>query len=245
MRMGRASVTEYINEILLADRPLNYYLNISAMSERAFDMLMGAVLARSLHLRMYQPPRMPARIYMPCRPNDVELLHVLAGFGFQNDDGEIGMRRILNPNDRIPMPPVGCKIAPVILENEQDYEGLLQRVNQYSLTTKTMDWVVHLQQEQMFTVYGVWQDSRLLGELVLTAYGTEGRIEFIYTSQHAQRRGVATSLIAHAGDVLLRSGIRSANAVVWKRNIKAMTLFQAMGYDSVSPIILYPGIDIL
>lgn len=243
MKLGSASVVEYINDTLLPERPLNYYVSINAREDRAFDMLLGAVLARSLDLHRRQR-RMPARIYVPCRPSDTELLRNLQSFGFQNDDAEIRMRRILHLSDQIPQPPVGCTIAPVVLEDEVDANGLLERVNRYSLTTRSRDWLMRLQQEQLFTVLGVWQDSRLLGELILTAYGTEGTIEFVYTRPEFRKRGVATSLIAYAGNMLLQNAIRSLNAQVWRRNQRAMTLFQAMQFDSVSPIILYPGIDL-
>lgn len=243
MKLGSSTVIEYFNDTILPERPLNYYVTINAMEERAFDMLMGASLARAMDLHAYQP-HIPARIYLPCRPNDTELLRLLQTFGFQNDDGEIRMRRILNAADRVPMPPVGCVIAPVLLEDQTDAEGLLARINKNSVIAKSIGWIERLQQEQSFGVFGVWQESRLLGEIVLTSYGTEGRIEFLYTKPECRNRGVAISLIAHAGDLMLRAGIRTLNAEVWKRNIPAMTLFQATSFDSVSPIILYPGIDL-
>lgn len=243
LRCGGASVIEYFNETLLPERPLNYYISINALTQQAFDMLIGAVMARVLELHSYQPG-IPARMYVPCKPNDLQLLQSLQAFGFHNDDAEIRMRRIMNPKDRPTPPPVGCVIAPVILETEEDYDGLLHRLNRVSLTARSIDWLMRLQQEQMFTVYGCWQDARLLGEMVLTAYGTEGRIEYLYTLPEYRNRGVAISLIGFAGDVLVRSGIHSVNAVVWRRNVAAMTLFQSMQFDSVAPIILYPGIDL-
>lgn len=243
LRLGSASVVEYVNETLLPERPLNYYVNIKAQEERAFDMLLGAVMARALDLRRYQPA-MPARIYAPCRPNDTQLLRNLQMFGFQNDDAEIRMRRILHLDDVIPKPPVGCVIAPVVIEDAVDSEGLLRRINQYSLTARSANWLASLQEEPLFTVFGVWQDNRLLGEMILTAYGAEGRIEMLYTRPEYRDRGVAKALIGFAGDMLMQDGIRSLNAEVWRRNIPAMTLFQAMHFDSVQPVILYPGIDL-
>lgn len=243
MRIGSASVVEYINESLLPERPLNYYVNIRTTDERAFDMLIGAAMARSLDMRKKQP-KVPARIYTPCPPNDVAMLRNLQSFGFQNDDAEIRMRLILQESKHAYQPPVGCVIEPVSMADERDMEGFLQRVNRVSLTSRSLEWIYQLRQAQLFTVYGVWQDARLLGELVITAYGSEAHIEMLYTRPEFRRRGVARALIQHTSNRLLRQGIRTLNAEVWRRNVSAMELFQSMRFDSVSPIVLYPGIDL-
>jgi len=243
VKRGSAAVVEYINHGLLPERPLNYYISISAQDERSFDMLMGAVIARSMQLRG-QNPGLAARMYAPCKPHDQQLLRSFMEYGFRNDDAIVRMRRILSDTDRTPNPPVGCAISPVLLENSDDAEGLLRRVNAYSVTERGMDWLYRLQQEQLFAVYGVWQEGKLLGEMVLTAYGAEGRIEMIYTRPEYRRRGIATALSAYAGQVLLRNGIRSLNAEVWRRNINALSLFETLRFESVAPTILYPGMDL-
>lgn len=243
MKCGSAIVVEYINQNLLPERPLNFYISISAMTERAFDMLMGAAIARSMELRR-QNPRMKARIYTPCKPHDTQRLRGFMEFGFQNDDAMIRMRRILSDSDRMPNPPVGCSVSPVILEDDDDMNALVERLNAYSITARGIDWVRMLRQEQLFTVLGVWQEERLLGEMVLTAYGAEGRIEMMYTRPEYRRRGVALALIAYAGRVLLQNGIRSLNAEVWRRNTLAMSLMGKAGFESVSATVLYPGVDV-
>lgn len=243
MKCGSAAVVEFVNHNLLPERPLNYYISINAMTERAFDMLMGAVLSRSLQMRE-RSPNLLARIYAPCKPHESGLLRNFQEFGFRNDDAIIRMRRILSDTDRVPNPPVGCVVAPVILQDQDDFNTLLQRANAYSIVAKTSDWIYRLNQEQMFTVYGVWQDERLLGEMILTAYGAEGNIEMIYTRPEYRRRGIGSALISCARQLLLQNGIRSLNVEVWRRNRPAMHLFEENKFESVSPVILYPGIDV-
>ncbi|MCL1964617.1 MAG: GNAT family N-acetyltransferase [Firmicutes bacterium] len=243
MKCGSAAVVEYINHTVLPDRPLNYYISISAETDRAFDLLMGAVLARSIELRQKRPS-LAARIYTPCKPYDTELLRSFQAYGFQNDDAIVRMRRILSDSDRLPNPPVGCAIAPVVLENDEDTGSLLRRVNAYSVTARSPDWLMRLQQEQLFLVFGVWQEGLLLGEMILSAYGAEGRVEMLYTRPEFRRRGVAASLVAYAGELLKQNGIRSLNAEVWRRNLPAMFLFETMRFESVSPTVLYPGINL-
>lgn len=243
-KLGTASVIEYYNVALLPHRPLNYYLRLHMRQddERALDMLMGGLLARSLQLAARQTAS--ARIYMPCQPGDTKLLRALQAFGFQNDDAEIFMRKILNASEKVVQPPVGCVIRPVLMENEQDYDGLLARVTPHSLMARSRGWLLRMAEEQFFGVFGVWQESRLLGEIILTAYGTEGRIEFVYTRPEYRRRGVARALIAHASDLMLQRGQHVLYAEVWRRNERAMPLFQQMHFDSAMPIVLYPGLSI-
>ncbi len=243
MRCGNAAVVEYINHTIFPERPLNYYVSLNAFHERAFDILLGAALARAMQLRARRPD-LPARIYAPCKPNDPQLLRAYTECGFQNDDAVIRMRRVLTDGDRGVNPPVGCAIAPIVLEDQADCDGLLDRVNAYSVAARSQDWLVRLQDEQIFAVYGVWQDDLVLGEMVLTAYGAEGRIEMIYTRPEYRRRGVATALIAYAGQLLLRNGIRSLTGEVWRRNLPTMSLFETLRFESVSPVILYPGINL-
>lgn len=245
MKCGNATVIEFVNEALVPERPLNYYVTISAMYSRAFDMLLGAVLARALELRRYQP-RLPARIYVPCRPNDTQLLDALTEFGFRNDDAELRVRKVLTESNTPANPPVGCFIAPVLLETGGEVTGLLQRINRYSLTARSVEWVARLQEEaQHLIVRGAWQDDTFIGECVVTVYGAEGHVEMIYTEPEFRERGVATSLLDHVGRELLENGVRLLTAEVWQRNRGAVYLFHSARFDNADPTILYPGMDLL
>lgn len=243
LKMGSATVVEFINEDILPERPLNYYVSISAMDERALDILMGAVRARAMEMRSYNA-HMAARLYVACRPSDQAFMRDLQQYGFDMGDAEIRMRKILHASGRMPGPPVGCVVAPVELEDEVDMRGVLDRSNEYAVTAKPFEWLSRLQGEQYFAVYGVWQDMSLLGQMILTAYGTEGWVQSIYTETGYRKRGVATAMLAHAERVLMDKGVKTINAQVWRRNTRAMSLFQSMKYDSVEPITLYPGVDL-
>lgn len=242
MKLGSATVVEFFNDALLPERPLNYYITMRAMDDRAFDMLMGAAYARA-YAMWTRHPGAAARMYIPCKPTDAALLHSVQAYGLENDDAEIRMRRFLSASDAIAQPPVGCVVSPVILEDEVDAEGLVSRLNRHAVTARNVDWVQRLQQDPFFQVLGVWQESRLLGEAVVTAYGSEGRIEAIYTHPPFQRRGVARALVDRAGQILAEGGARTLNVEVWRRNTAAMAFFQSMRFDSVSPVILYPGVN--
>jgi GNAT superfamily N-acetyltransferase len=239
---GSAALVEYINYAILPECPLNFYLSIQATDMRAFDQLMGAALARARSLRKNNP-RMPARIYARCHPGDAERLRELTAYGFQNDDAVVRMRRIFLDSERgmLPNAPVGCQIAPVALDRPGDESALLSRINSYSVIANQPNWLKGLMQEPFFIALGMWQDNRLLGEMILTAYETQGTIQALYTVPDARRRGIASAMLAQAGRILLDYGVRSLVADVWQRNRPATALFQAMGFDNREAVLLYPG----
>ncbi len=243
MKTGSAAVIEFINHTLLPDRPLNYYLTISANDSRAFHMLVGAAYARTLLLRQ-QNAELPARLYAPCRPQDQALLASLLDCGFENDDAVVRKRLILSESDRLPRPPVGTTIAPVLLETQEDFDALLRRMNAYTVTAFNYNWIARMQGEQLFSAWGVWQEDRLLGEMVMTAYGAEGRIEMLYTRPEVRRRGMASALVGQAAQELLQNGIHSLSAEVWQRNEPATQLFDKLQFETLQPVRLYPGMNL-
>lgn len=242
-RCGSATVVEYINYALLPERPLNYYVSIGAQTERAFDLLVGASLARAIELRR-RHARLAARIYAPVKPQDHLALSGLMEYGFHNDDALIRMRKVAADSVKLPQPPIACFIAPILLETEDDCQALLSRINRYSVAVHTMDWLLSLQREPLFTAFGVWQDDRLLGEMVLSAYGAEGRLEALYVEPSQRRRGVGSALVGHALKILMDNGVRALSAEVWRRNLPSMALATALQFESVSPVLLYPGVNI-
>ncbi|MDR0930032.1 MAG: GNAT family N-acetyltransferase, partial [Oscillospiraceae bacterium] len=213
---GSAALVEYTNYAILPECPLNYFLSIQATDTRAFDQLMGAALARARALRQ-KNPRMAARIYARCHPGDAARLQEFTAYGFLNDDAVVRMRRIFLDSERgmLPNPPVGCQIAEVALDRVADEGALLTRINAHSVIAQQPNWLKGLMQEPFFTALGMWQDNRLLGEMILTAYSSQGSIQAIYTLPDARRRGIASALVAEAGRILLNHGVRSLVADVW------------------------------
>lgn len=243
MKCGSASVVEFINHTMLPDRPLNFYLSISAQDSRSLHLLVGAAYTRTLELRR-KNRQLPARLYARCNPQDQQLLAELIDCGFENDDAVVRKRIILAENDRLPKPPVGTTIAPVLLETQEDYDALLRRINAYTVTAYNYNWIARLQSQQHFSAWGVWQEDRLLGEMILSANGTEGVIEMIYARPEFRHRGVAAALVGQAAQELLRIGVRAMVADVWQRNDPATQFFDKMHFETTQPVRLYPGINL-
>ena len=169
MKCGSASVVEFINHTMLPDRPLNFYLSISAQDSRSLHLLVGAAYTRTLELR---------------------------------------------------------------------------RINAYTVTAYNYNWIARLQSQQHFSAWGVWQEDRLLGEMILSANGAEGVIEMIYARPEFRRRGVAAALVGQAAQELLRIGVRAMVADVWQRNDPATQFFDKMHFETTQPVRLYPGINL-
>lgn len=243
MKSGSAAVIEFTNHTLLPDRPLNYYLSISAEDSRSFHMLMGAAFARTLLLRR-QNTGLAARLYAPCRPQDQQLLAEFLDCGFENDDAVVRKRLIVSDGDRLPHPPVGTQVAPVLLETQEDYDALLRRVNAYTITAYNYNWIARMQAEQHFSAWGVWQEDRLLGEMVMTGNGMEGTVEMLYARPEYRRRGVASALVGQAAEVIAQNGMHSLTAEVWQRNEPATYLFDKLGFETLQPVRLFPGINL-
>lgn len=242
-KCGSASVIEFINHTMLPDRPLNYYLSISAQDSRSLHLLIGACYTRTLELRR-KNAQLPARMYARCNPQDQNLLAELLDCGFENDDAIVRKRLILAETDRMPKPPVSTSIAPVLLETQEDYDALLRRINAYSVTAYNYNWIARMQAQPHFSAWGVWQEDHLLGELVLTANGSEGVVEMLYSKPEFRHRGVASALIGQATQELLRNGVRALIADVWQRNEPATQLFEKMHFETTQPVRLYPGINL-
>ncbi len=241
-RCGHAAVVEYVNHAVLPGRPLNYYLILEGFS-RARDMLFGAAYTRAMLLRK-RKPNMAARIYSPCSPRDPERLMFLSQNGFVNDDAELIVRWILHEDQYVPKAPVGCQIVQTSLADSYECEALLDRLNPYSTTVHTLEWLSRARQDTVFAALAMVEDDRILGEIVLSGYGAEGRVHMLYTVPQYRRRGVAGALLGSARALLLKHDMRCMTAQVWQRNASALALFETMGFSQVGQAVLYPGIDV-
>ena len=240
---GSAAVIEYIQQTLLPDYPLNYYLSISAANQRAFDMLAGAALARVKVLRARHPD-LTARLYAPCMPQDTALLQALSEHGFLNDDSVIRTRRISMNDDRFGNTPMGLALAPVVIEDQEDCQALLKRLNEHSVTAFDLKWYNRVSASRLFMVYGMWRDDELIAETVTSSDSYCGKIEMIYVLPEYRRRHIASSLIDAMAKYFLHNGMNTLTADIWRRNPTAVRFFTASGFEYQRDALLYPGMEV-
>ncbi|GHU70696.1 hypothetical protein FACS1894184_16490 [Clostridia bacterium] len=241
-RIGMAAVVEYVNHQLLPEIPLNYYLIIEAFA-RARDLLFGAAFTRAMMLRRKRP-ELPARIYASCSPRDPERLIYFTEQGFHNDDAEVIMHDILKNGDWGPKPPVGCRLAFTNLDTPERCEKLLTRINPYSVTQHSVDWLDKARRNTVFASLGVLEEDEVLGEIVVTGYGAEGQVHMVYTKPGYRRRGIARALLAGARQYLYEEQCRSLTAQVWLRNHPSVEFFKAEGFQQTGQAVLYPGMEV-
>jgi len=235
-----AAVVEYINHATLPETPLNYYLTIEGFA-RARDMLFGAAYARAKVLRARHPD-LPARIYASCSTRDPERLMFFGEMGLRDTDAEYVMRKRLSEDGRLPKPPVGMRLAHTRLADSDACERLLSRINPFSITAHSEQWLERERQQPFFDALAMLEEENILGEAIVNGYGVEGRVLMIYTLPRYRRRGVARALLAAAEEMFIQQGYAAAAALVWERCRAAMGLFERCGYARSAQSILYPGI---
>lgn len=241
-RCGMAALTEYVNHALLPERPLNYFMTIEGFA-RARDMLFGAVYTRARLLRL-KHPEMPARIYASCSPRDPERLMFFGEMKLNQVDAEYVMRRVLRPDERPYNPPVGTRVAESRLTSDDACERLLSRINPFSITAHSMDWLDRARSQQYFAALAVLDEERILGEAIINGYGSEGRVLLIYTLPKYRRHGVGRALLSAAESRFVAQGLKLASSQVWERCVPAMALFEDRGYSRASQAVLYPGVNL-
>jgi putative acetyltransferase len=68
------------------------------------------------------------------------------------------------------------------------------------------DWVKWRRRLEPLVTLAAWEGDVLLGFL---SYEIDGHIDFLYTSPHAVRRGVATTLLRQAEEEIQRRGVQT------------------------------------
>jgi ribosomal protein S18 acetylase RimI-like enzyme len=241
-RVGVGAVVEYINEALLPDRPLNYFLTIDGFA-RARDILFGAVYARARVMRRLKP-ELAGRIYASCSPRDPERLMFFADMGFDTQDAEYVMRYTLSRDVRPIRPPVGTTLSVSNVRNIEDTDRMLARVNKYSITAHSRGWLEDMMNSPLFAALAVKDDDKYVGEAIITGYGNEGSIVSIYTVPQVRRHGVALALLSAAHEMFMSQGLAFSTAKVWSRFIPATYLFEKAGYKKAAQSMLYPGVNV-
>ena len=126
-RVGKCSVVPYRADELLPDCPFNIFLDLDGALE-SMDMLLGAALASAevVHRRY---PKLNARVYAGCAPDDGGMLDLLRYYGFRVDDREVGMIKQLYPDPFGVDLPQGMSYIIDGLESREDSRRTLERIN--------------------------------------------------------------------------------------------------------------------
>ncbi len=80
-------------------------------------------------------------------------------------------------------------------------------------------------------------DHRLVGASIVTMWEEHPFLAYAFVHPDAQRRGVATHLMAAAGNALLSAGHDRLDLFVTEANTPAVTLYRKLGFEVVDRLI--------
>lgn len=239
-RLGKCSVVPYKADELLPDCPFNIFIDLDG-ELKSMDMLLGAAMATAevVH-RTY--PRLDARVYAGCAPDDSGLIDMLKTYGFRVDDREVGMIKTLYDDPFDAPLPQGMSYINDKLESREDSRRTLSRINATFGENRSEDWLERLKREPGFQRIAVIDINGPVGEaLVYEMDQSLGVVAMLIVEPRARRKGVATFLLECARIHFVSRGLGLARADVWERLEPARRLFEKCGYFAKGDTWYFPG----
>lgn len=238
-RMGKCSVVPYRADELLPDCPFNIFLDLDGALE-SMDMLLGAALASAevVHRRY---PKLNARVYAGCAPDDGGMLDLLRYYGFRVDDREVGMIKQLYPDPFGVDLPQGMSYIIDGLESREDSRRTLERINATFGESRSEEWLERLKREPGFRRIAAIDINGTVGETLVYQMDRLGIIAMLVVDDRARRQGVAQFLLECARIHFVSLGLGYARADVWERLMPARRLFECCGYFAKGDTWYFPG----
>ncbi|MGI6182734.1 MAG: GNAT family N-acetyltransferase [Candidatus Fimadaptatus sp.] len=238
-RMGKCSVVPYRADELLPDCPFNIFLDLDGALE-SMDMLLGAALASAevVHRRY---PKLNARVYAGCAPDDGGMLDLLRYYGFRVDDREVGMIKQLYPDPFGVDLPQGMSYIIDGLESREDSRRTLERINATFGESRSEEWLERLKREPGFRRIAAIDINGTVGEALVYQMDRLGIIAMLVVDDRARRQGVAQFLLECARIHFVSLGLGYARADVWERLMPARRLFERCGYFAKGDTWYFPG----
>ena len=238
-RLGKCSIVPYKADDLLPDCPFNIFIDMDSALE-SMDMLMGAALA-SVEVVHRSYPRLDARVYAGCSPDDEAMLDVLRFYGFKLDDREQGMVKQLYPDPMTAELPQGMSYIADGLESRDDTRRTLERINTTFGESRSEEWLERLKREPGFRRIAAVDIDGVVGETLVYQMDQLGLVAMLIVDRKARRQGVAQFLLECARIHFVSLGLRYARADVWQRLIPARRLFEHCGYFAKCDTWYFPG----
>ncbi len=238
-RVGKCSVVPYRADELLPDCPFNIFLDLDGALE-SMDMLLGAALASAevVHRRY---PKLNARVYAGCAPDDGGMLDLLRYYGFRVDDREVGMIKQLYPDPFGVDLPQGMSYIIDGLESREDSRRTLERINATFGESRSEEWLERLKREPGFRRIAAIDINGTVGEALVYQMDRLGIIAMLVVDDRARRQGVAQFLLECARIHFVSLGLGYARADVWERLMPARRLFERCGYFAKGDTWYFPG----
>ncbi len=241
VQMGSGYIISFMKNEVYPDRPLHFFIQIDAQPV-ARNLIYGALLARVEILRL-ATPNIPARIYTQISQEDEDWEAFYKESGFLMDDAEDTLCVSLY-NDIPAQEPMGMQYASVPLENKQEQDAFLWRLNQMRISPLSYDQFLQWRDQPNFLAVGFYRNGQPICELVTSGMGANATLIMMYTNAEYRKQGYGKLLFALASSILKERGVLRVYMHVFRRNQAHVALMNCLGAEYVETKTLLPGINL-
>lgn len=241
-RIGEATVTVKRLFSLYPRQPLRIRVSAEGDDE-AMHALLGAATAMALKIAKADP-KVAARVYFECPPDDQMMIGTLKTFGYEDDDGVVQMRRRLMPGPIMRSLPEGLTVVRDYLLDGIEAKYFLARYNEIFGESRNQAWLAELREKSDFSRILLVSEDGLAGEMLVWSDGFYGVIGALHTAPNWRRKGVASYLLELSRIFFLEHGVYRSTFDIWLRLNPAGKLAYSLDYEPGDMLLRYPGIDV-
>ena len=236
--LGHGYVVMSFMPHLYPDCPVNIYFSLESQPA-ARCMLFGSLVARARQLRdSYLQYR--ARVYTTVHPGDTQLQHFYLECGLQMDDAEDILNLEIPAGDgRIPM---SCSVVQAPLNTPEEQNAFAARMAENDLGFMTGDYLRGLMRQPHFLALGLYQNSALIGEILMAGAGDNCDLVGIYIRPECRNQGMARALLHRSMAVMAAEGVTHVTGRAMRRSQPQVRLMRDFSCTVLGTSSLYPGL---
>ena len=236
--LGRGYVIMSFMPHLYPDCPISIYFSLDSQPA-ARCMLFGSLVARARQLRdsnlQYR-----ARVYTAVHPADTQLQHFYLECGLQMDDAEdILSLQIPAGDGRIPM---SCSVVQAPLNTPEEQNAFAARMGENDLSFITGDYLRSLMRQPHFLALGLYQNSALIGEILMAGAGDNCDLVGIYIRPECRGQGMGRALLHRSMAVMAAEGVTRVTGRAMRRSQPQVRLMRDFNGSVLGTSSLYPGL---
>lgn len=223
---------------LYPDCPVNLYFTMECQSAARY-LLFGALVARARQLRDNNPKER-ARVYTNIAPTDTRMKDFYLHNGFSCEDTEDVLTLEIPEGDgRIPM---SCAVAVAPLNTPEEQQAFLARMQQNDLNYMTADYLATLQCQPHFLALGLYQNTELIGEIVMAGAGDTCDLAAVYIVPAKRRQGMGRALVHRSMAVMAAEGVTTVTTRVMSRSMPQTHLMGDFAARVQGVTTIYPSL---
>lgn len=225
---------------IFPERPVNLYLQLDVQPQ-ARHMLLGALLGQAMRLKT-QFPGQKARIYAQAAMEDAQAIEFFKHNGFKLDDAEDQI--ILSLPDMPLKLPMSFEFGTVPLNNEQEQNAFLLRMNAYRVAPISLGMLDVQSRTQRFMALGVYKNGAPVGEILVAGEGAKAFILGMYVQPSFRRLGLGRAMVNRVIEIMQLEGVSEVHALVLRRSPIQKALADRFKAKLVRTTVVYPGVNL-